>query len=94
MFEMTMGEDGSLRLKGRLDAAQVEKVSAKFEKISGPCVLDFAELDYISSAGLGLLFATHKRLADSGGGLSLVNLKPHIQELFRIAGFDRVFTLD
>ncbi len=94
MFEMTRSEDGTIRLKGRFDAARVEAHRADFEGIATSCVLDFAELDYISSAGLGLLFATHKRLVDAGGGLKLVNLKPYIRELFDIAGFDRVFAID
>ncbi len=94
MFEIVAGQDGGLRLRGRLDAAQVERVTQEFARISGICVLDFAELDYISSAGLGLLFATHRRVLGSGGGLRLVNLKPHIRELFCIAGFDTIFTLD
>ena len=94
MFEMTTGEDGTVRLKGRLDAAQVERHTAEFEELASSCVLDFAELEYISSAGLGALFATHKRLMETGAGLTIVNLKPHIRELFRIAGFDRIFAID
>lgn len=65
MFEIVAGQDGGLRLRGRLDAAQVERVTQEFARISGVCVLDFAELDYISSAGLGLLFATHRRVLGS-----------------------------
>jgi anti-anti-sigma factor len=94
MFEMRRAEDGTVRLIGRFDAAQVEARRADFEGIKTTCVLDFAELDYISSAGLGLLFATLKRLTESGAGLRLVNLKPHIRELFQIAGFDSVFAID
>jgi len=93
MFEMTRSEDGTIRLKGRFDAAQVEKHAAAFEGIASSCILDLSELDYISSAGLGVLFATHKRLTDAGGALKLVNLKPYIRELFDIAGFDRVFAI-
>ena len=71
-----------------------EKQAAAFAEFSGQCVLDCKELDYISSAGLGLLFGTHKRLTSSGGGLRLINLKPHIRELFAIAHFDSIFQLD
>ena len=57
------------------------------------CVVDFDGLSYISSAGLGLLFATQKRLVDGGSALTLVNLNPHIREIFHIAGFDKIFEI-
>ncbi len=57
-------------------------------------VLDCKELKYASSGGLGLLFATQARLGASGGGLKLVNLSPHMRELFTIAGFDRVIDIE
>jgi anti-sigma B factor antagonist len=94
MLDISKGEDGSIRLRGRLDAVAAEKQAGAFAEFSGPCVLDCKELDYISSAGLGLLFGTHKKLMATGGGLRLINLKPHIRELFAIAHFDSIFQLD
>ena len=94
MLDISRGDDGSVRLRGRLDAVQAEKQAGAFAELAGPVVLDCKELDYISSAGLGLLFGTHKRLMGGGGGLRLINLKPHIRELFAIAHFDSIFQLD
>jgi anti-anti-sigma regulatory factor len=36
---------------------------------------------------------TQKKLVDSGGGLTLINLSPHIREIFQIAGFDNIFEI-
>lgn len=94
MFEMKRGEDGTIALRGRLDAVQAELLIDVFRRIVTSCTIDLRELDYISSAGLGILFATHKRLVDSGGALRLVNLRPHIRELFGIGGFDKIFELE
>ena len=94
MLEITTADDGSVRLRGRLDAVQAEKQADAFGALTGTAVLDCRELDYISSAGLGLLFGTHKRLMGSGGGIRLINLKPHIRELFAIAHFDSIFQID
>jgi anti-anti-sigma factor len=91
---MRRGEDGTIALRGRLDAVQAELLIDVFRRIVTSCTIDLRELDYISSAGLGILFATHKRLVDSGGALRLVNLKPHIRELFGIGGFDKIFELE
>lgn len=94
MLEISVGDDGSVRLRGRLDAVQSEKQADAFAAFKGATTLDCRELDYISSAGLGLLFGTHKRLSGEGGGLRLINLKPHIRELFAIAHFDSIFQID
>ena len=47
-------------------------------------VLDLANVDYISSAGLGVLFTMKKHLKQNGGDLLFCNLKPQIQRLFEI----------
>lgn len=93
MFDIDWSDDGRVRLKGRFDASQVEPAAAVFATISTSCTLDCSELSYISSAGLGLLFATQKRLVNQGHELSLVALNPHIREIFKIAGFDHIFKI-
>jgi len=94
MFEISRDDDGTVHLQGRFDAAQVAGAKEVFSRIDDSCTVDFGGLSYISSAGLGLLFATQKRLTDRGLELTLVNLNPHIREVFRIAGFDTIFTID
>ena len=93
MFEIERNNNDTICLHGRFDAAQVPKAAEVLEQITESCVVDFAELSYISSAGLGLLFATQKRLVDEGAALTLVNLNPHIREIFSIAGFDHIFEI-
>jgi anti-anti-sigma factor len=94
MFEIQRGAAGEFLLLGRLDASQVERVREELKSAQGSCVVDFAGLDYISSAGMGVLLGAQKRLSDSGASLKLVNLNRHIREIFRIAGFDRVFLIE
>lgn len=93
MFEIGFNEQGEVAVRGRLDAAQAQKAQAFLDAIDGACTVDMAELDYISSAGLGVLLATHKRLMSSSGGLQLVNVNPHINDIFRYSGFDKLFAI-
>jgi anti-anti-sigma factor len=93
MFEIKYSPDGAILLHGRFDASQIETAKAVFERITGSCTMDFQDLSYISSAGLGLLFATQKRLVDRGEAITLTNLNPHIREIFSIAGFDNIFEI-
>ncbi len=47
-------------------------------------LLDLANVDYISSAGLGVLFTMKKFLKSNGGELVFCNMKPQIVRLFEI----------
>ena len=58
-----------------------------------PRVVDMAALDYISSAGLGVLMRTQKRLMAGGSGLKLINVNHHIADIFRFSGFDQIFEI-
>lgn len=94
MFAIRVVDEGRIELEGRLDAAQAGKARAVLAEVERSAVLDLAALEYISSAGLGVLFAAQKRLMGTGAGLRLVNLDPHVREVFQIAGFDAVFEID
>jgi anti-anti-sigma factor len=94
MFEIGFGEQGVVVVSGRLDAAQTDRAQEFLDQLSGPSTLDFSGLDYVSSAGLGVLLRTQKRLMSGGGGLKLVNVNPHIYNIFRYSGFDHIFEIE
>ncbi len=93
MFEIRLGEQGEVVMAGRLDAAQCDKALQFLDGVAAPQVVDLAGLDYISSAGLGVLLKTQKRVMASGKGLRLVNANKHIRDIFKYAGFDRIFEI-
>lgn len=91
MLEISKTADNRIRLAGRFDASQVEKAEDVLGQITCSCEIDCAELDYISSAGLGVLVATFHRLAPSGAKITLVNVSDHIRDIFRISGLEKLF---
>jgi anti-anti-sigma factor len=91
MFDAVRGEDGRVAFTGRLDAAQSPKAQAFLDALADPGAIDLSGLEYISSAGLGVLLRTHKRLMASGGKLQLVNVGNHIYDIFKYSGFDQLF---
>ena len=93
MFDIKMAEGGIVSVEGRLDAAQAVKAQAFLDQVDGQCVLDLSKLEYISSAGLGVLLKTHKRLMGSGSSIKLVNVNHHIHDIFRYSGFDKLFEI-
>jgi anti-sigma B factor antagonist len=94
MFEIGIGSQGVVTVAGRLDAAQTEKAQAFLDSIEGLAVMDCSGLEYISSAGLGVLLRTQKRLMSGGGKLKLVNVNAHINNIFRYSGFDHIFEVE
>src|SRR5579884_4000561 len=47
-------------------------------------VLDFQKVYFLTSLGLALLLTLHKRLVASGRSLALLNLQPHVYEVFDV----------
>ncbi|MEX1140149.1 MAG: STAS domain-containing protein [Bacteroidota bacterium] len=93
MFDIRINEQGDVILSGRLDAAQTDRASAILSKVTESVNVDFKELQYISSAGLGILLATQKRLSQSGKKLKLINMPKHIRDVFHYARFDMIFEI-
>ena len=93
MFEIGYGEDGEVQCSGRLDAAQCAKAQSFMDEIVDARTLDFSRLEYISSAGLGILLKTQKRLAENGAALKIINVNNHIHDVFRYSGFDAIFDI-
>jgi len=94
MLDIKVGDKGDIQLFGRFDASQVDKAKNVFDTINESKIVDFGGLDYISSAGLGVLLITQKRLKDNGHQLILKNMNKHIREVFKYAGFDMIFQIE
>lgn len=94
MFDISFGESGSVVVTGRLDAAHAPRAQEFLDQVPECCVLDMGQLEYISSAGLGVLLRTHKRLMGTGEGLKLVNVNKHINDIFAYSGFDKLFEIE
>ncbi len=92
-----MGQASIIAVKGRIDNSSAplfqshcETLISKGEK---KLVLDFAGVDYLSSAGLRSILTLEKKLKPISGRLLLCSLKPAVQEIFDISGFTSIFTI-
>jgi anti-sigma B factor antagonist len=79
-------------LRGRLDSntsPELEAVIAsQIENGSNSMIINFENLDYISSAGLRVILKTTKDLKRREGKLMLCAMQDYVKEVFEIAGFD------
>jgi anti-sigma B factor antagonist len=94
MLAIDFGADGAVVITGRLDAAQCPVAQSFLDKVDGAVTLDCAGLEYVSSAGLGVLLKTQKRLTASSGKLRLVGVNRHLQDIFQYSGFDQIFEIE
>ncbi len=56
-------------------------------------IVDFSRLDFISSAGLRVAVLAMRALKATQGRIVLCAMRTHIEEVFRISGFDRIITI-
>ena len=80
------------KLNGRLDSNTSQGFEQKlFDAISNGSkhmIVDFRDLDYISSAGLRVILKTTKALKRDEGKIMLCDMQDYVKEVFEIAGFD------
>jgi len=94
MFEIWKDEAGVIHLKGMFVAGQLNKVEELLNGITKSTVLDFKNLKYISSSGLGILIKVQRRLDATGGKIKIINASDHIRELFTVTRFDLIFDIE
>ena len=92
MLEISVGEK-EITMIGRFDAAEVEKARKVFLGLTEGKTVNLERLDYISSAGLGVLLAAQKKLSEHGAGLRLININGHIRDVLHFSGFDQIFEI-
>jgi anti-anti-sigma factor len=58
---------------------------------SSRLTLDFGAVDFLSSLGLAALLTAHKHLRARGGRLTVMNVRPHVYEVFTLTRLTTVF---
>ena len=81
-------------VNGRLDAVSApefqNQLLALVDQGAKELLLDFAGVDYISSAGLRSILVVAKKLRTGQGMLSVAMLQDTVKEVFEISGFNSI----
>ncbi|HWO56196.1 MAG TPA: STAS domain-containing protein [bacterium] len=93
MLKVELADKSTIVLTGRFDASQVSQADPVFDSLEGNSVLDCRGLDYISSAGIGVVLGAYKRLHEQGHTLTMINVNDHIRQVFRYAGLDKIIKM-
>ncbi len=90
------GLEVTMKLKGRLDTVTAPELEAEIKTLGEDTerlILDFAALDYISSAGLRVLLAAHKMM-NKRMGMKILHANEMVQEVFEATGFSEIFHIE
>lgn len=86
----------TLKITGRLDTVTAPELEAVLDScVAGvqELVLDFAEVEYISSAGLRVILKAQKQM-NVQGSMKLVQVNDSVMEVFDITGFADILNIE
>ena len=94
--KMENGSELTIVLTGRLDTTTAPQLEGELKKsLNGvdSLILDFAGLEYLSSAGLRVLLSAQK-IMNKQGEMVIRNVNETISEIFEVTGFSDVLTIE
>ena len=77
---------GALALREELDALLLREHPARL-------VLDLASVEFMDSAGLGLLMGRYRLMRELGGVMAIENANERVLKILRLAGMERFFEI-
>ncbi|MBR3196937.1 MAG: STAS domain-containing protein [Methanobrevibacter sp.] len=87
----------TLTVEGRIDTLTSKELEDEITAELGnfdSLILDFADLEYISSAGLRILISTQKKLKADNIPMIIKNVTDSVNEIFRMSGFDKILKIE
>ena len=84
-------------ISGNIDTVTAPELDSKLqENLSGikNLILDFAAVDYISSAGLRVILMTNQLREDVDGDMTVKNVNEDVRDVFEMTGFDSLLNLE
>ena len=90
------GKTLEIALDGRLDTVTAPDLEKELKgSLAGvdELTMDFANLEYISSAGLRVLLSAHKIMSQKDG-MKLINVNDLVMEVFEVTGFSDILDIE
>jgi anti-anti-sigma factor len=87
----------TLSVEGRIDTITSQDLDKEINEELGnfnSLILDFTDLEYISSAGLRVLIATQKKLKADDIPFVIKNVNDTVNEIFKMSGFDKILKIE
>ncbi|MBF0406575.1 MAG: STAS domain-containing protein [Candidatus Riflebacteria bacterium] len=86
-----------IALRGEIGTETVNQFKERIDQLidegKNRLIMDFQEINYLNSMGLGVVAAALKKVKKNKGDLKLVKLSPAVQELFELTRLTKVFEI-
>jgi anti-anti-sigma factor len=102
-MKVTSNSQGNILIltpKGRIDHASADAFSAALSTYLANCksgekplILDFSQIEYVSSIGLRALMLAARQVKTQGGQITIAASTPMVREVFEVCRFNLVFPL-
>lgn len=92
----TIGEEMIIEVEGRLDTTTAPQLEKELKQKLGDAktlILDFAKLEYVSSAGLRVILSAQK-VMNKQGNMVVKNVNETIMDIFEVTGFADILTIE
>lgn len=87
----------TVALQGELDTVAAQQFAKDMEPVmaeeSKLILIDFSELDYISSAGMRIILFAQKTVRAKGGNVQIKGMSEDIKQIFQLTGFDQMIEI-
>jgi len=91
------GDTVTLYLSGSIDIPGAENLKKILNKIADEepkeVVIDFGEVNFIGSSGIGKLLLFYKNFTSKGAGVKIININKEIKALFKAIKLDTLFNI-
>ncbi len=94
--KVTEGDKLTISLEGRLDTTTAPQLDTEVKALTEDVkelAFDFANLEYISSAGLRVILSAQKTM-NKQGSMVITNASDEVKEVFDITGFSDILTIE
>ena len=93
------GGDMIAYLNGEIDHHGAAKIRNDIDlRVEGAhpylLILDFTNVSFMDSSGIGLIMGRYKLMKDIGGALKITNPSPQIKKVMKLAGIDRLAVIE
>ena len=88
--------ENNIKIENALDVKRllIKKLEEAKKGSERTLVIDFSQVNFIDSTGLGVLVSIHKRSIEQDVQLILKNISPKVYDIFEITMLDEVFTIE
>lgn len=95
IHKTSSGSDLVFKITGNWTFQDHEKVAtAVIEMTTAQCIIDVTDVDFIDSAGLGMLISAQEKVAERGGRITIRGASGSVRRIMDLAHFDELFTIE